>query len=125
MSDPKNPSGEFPATPSPDAVPVGFAVQKLKKGAEVDFKDPKAMETMRNQQVEVHANGIVYKGLLTGTDGEELYLRTELRHISIMMDRVTRIIPASQKPPPLAQGSVTQEFYAPLPGEEDSKSGKS
>ena len=94
---------------SVDAVPAAFSAVKPKKP--VDYRDPKSFESMKGHEVIVEANGVEYRGKLLGADDAELYLRSELRHVSVMLERVRSVRRTDEKPPPLATGVVDQAFY--------------
>jgi len=95
---------------STDVVPTAFTVTRPKKDPELSLRDPKTLEAMRNKEVIVHANAVEYRGTLLGCDGEEVFLRTELRYVSVLLERVSRVELQTQKLPPLDNGILTESF---------------
>jgi hypothetical protein len=114
-----------PGAPAPDAVPAAFVAVQPKKDRPPESKglDPKSLEALKNRMVEVYANGVTYRGILQGSDGEEIYLRGELRYVTVAMERVARLVPLDVKPAPLSTGIVDPTFYEALQGvdEDDGK----
>lgn len=124
-ADPKHPGAPTPQDLEDDegpleTVPAVLVADLPRKPLEPrSERDPKAFEALKNRPVEVHANGVVYRGILQGSDGLELYLRTDTRYITVSMERVSRVVATDKPPQPLAQTGVDPAYFKPLPGEED------
>lgn len=125
MNDPKKPgplpdsvmlgegqSGEYPPV---GTVPTELVATIPKRDPPNAGLDPKSLEAMKNKEVEVYANGIVYRGMLQGTDGEDIYLRTDLRYVTVALERVSRVVLKDAPKERLDKGTVDQSFYDAKP----------
>ncbi len=111
-------SGQLTDQDPGNAVPAEFTAHKERKPLDhKTLKDPRALESFKGRQVDVFANGVSYRGLFQGSDGEEIYLRTETRYVTVSVERVVRVVPLDERPRPLAHGLVPHAFYQDL--EED------
>ena len=108
-------SGEFPAV---GTVPVDLVATVPRRDPPNAGLDPKSLEAMKNKEVEVYANGIVYRGTLQGTDGEDIYLRTDLRYVTVALDRVSPVVLKDAPKQPLDPGTVSPSFYDAKPDDE-------
>jgi small nuclear ribonucleoprotein (snRNP)-like protein len=49
------------------------------------------LESLKEQQVEVLYNGLVYRGVLRGADETQIYLQTQMEFVTLPMEGVTEV----------------------------------
>ncbi|RME24995.1 MAG: hypothetical protein D6806_08670 [Deltaproteobacteria bacterium] len=70
-----------------------------------------SFERLRNRQVEVRADGILYRGTLIGADDEWLYLKGKMRWLVLPLEKVTDVRLEGQKERLDRKKDVDAAFY--------------
>ena len=69
-------------------------------------------EQLKNRQVEVRADGIIYKGTLIGADDEWLYLKGNLRWLILPLEKVSNVRLEGQRERLDGKKDVDARFYS-------------
>ena len=69
------------------------------------------LQQLRFKQVELHANGFIYRGQLLGADDQSLYLKTTMRYVSLSMTQVSSIRAADKQETLNKINNIPKNFY--------------
>ena len=70
------------------------------------------LDKLRNQEIEVISNGILYQGILIGADDSDLFLKGRLRWLILPLDRITSLRLAGSRISFDPRKQVEANFYA-------------